>query len=159
MNRALHIAPSGQWPRDRATGSVTLAYDDRHRRRIRLATDQGGSFLLDLPQAAVLGEGDGLQLDDGAWIEVRAAPERLVEVTAPGPALLARLAWHLGNRHLAAQIEPGRILIRDDHVIVAMLQGLGAGVRHVTEPFTPEPGAYARDPGHRDHDHRHDHDH
>ena len=84
---------------------------------------------------------------------MRAAPEALVEVTADQPGLLVRLAWHLGNRHLPARVEAARILIREDHVIADMLRGLGARLRHVNEPFTPERGAY--DGGHG---HHHDHD-
>ena len=79
---------------------MTLAYDARHRRRLRLATDAGEFFLLDLPRAVALGDGDGLALDDGGWIEVRAKAEPLLEVTAHRPALLCRLAWHIGNRHI-----------------------------------------------------------
>ena len=152
MLRADHIARAGHWPAARARGTVTLAYDDRHRRRLRLSSDAGEPFLLDLPQAAVLGEGDGIALSDGSWLAVKAAPERLIEVTAPDPALLLRLGWHLGNRHLPTQIEASRILIRDDHVIAAMLEGLGARLRRIEAPFTPERGAYAAAP----HGHHHD---
>ncbi|HEX7968809.1 MAG TPA: urease accessory protein UreE, partial [Stellaceae bacterium] len=128
MLRAERIERAAHWPRERARGVVTLAYDDRHRRRLRLASDAGEPFLLDLPQAGVLEEGDGLALSDGTWFAVKAAPEALLEVTAPGRDLLMRIAWHIGNRHLPAQIEESRILIRDDHVIAAMLEGLGARV-------------------------------
>ena len=144
MLRAMRIERAGHWPRQEARGTVTLAYDDRHRRRLRLATDTGEAFLLDLPQASVLAEGDGLALSDGTWLEVKAAAEALLEVTADDAALLPRLAWHIGNRHLPAQLEAGRILIRDDPVIAAMLEGLGARLRRVTAPFAPERGAYAQ---------------
>jgi urease accessory protein len=144
MLRATRIEHAGHWPRQEARGTVTLAYDDRHRRRLRLATDAGEAFLLDLPQPSVLAEGDGLALSDGSWLAVRAAREALIEVTAESGALLARLAWHIGNRHLPAQLEEGRILIRDDAVIAAMLEGLGARLRRVTQPFAPERGAYAQ---------------
>src|SRR5579864_2424213 len=110
----MRIERAGHWPRQEARGTVTLAYDDRHRRRLRLATDAGEAFLLDLPQASVLADGDGLALSDGTWLAVRAAPEALIEVTADSAALLVRFAWHIGNRHLPAQLEEGRILIRDD---------------------------------------------
>jgi len=153
MRTATRVEHAGHWPQEEAAGTVTLAYDERHRRRLRLATDQGEAFLLDLERATVLDAGDGLALDDGRWIEVRAAPEALVEVTAADAGLLGRLAWHLGNRHLPARIEAGRILIREDHVICDMLRGLGAQLRQVSEPFTPERGAY--DGGHL---HGHDHD-
>jgi urease accessory protein len=144
MLRATRIEHAGHWPRQESRGTVTLAYDDRHRRRLRLVTDAGEAFLLDLPQASVLAEGDGLALSDGTWLAVKAAPEALIEVTAGDAALLPRLAWHIGNRHLAAQLEEGRILIRDDPVIAAMLEGLGARLRRVTAPFAPERGAYAQ---------------
>jgi urease accessory protein len=153
MLRALGIEARGHWPSDAAHGTVTLGYDDRHRRRVQLTSDAGEPFLLDLPRTGVLEEGDGLALSDGRWLMVKAKPEALVEITAPDGALLARVAWHLGNRHLPAQIEPTRILIRDDHVIAAMLEGLGARLRRIEAPFTPERGAYDAAP------HRHDHDH
>jgi urease accessory protein len=152
MLRAERIDRAGQWPRERARGTVTLGYDDRHRRRLRLESDAGEPFLLDLPRAGVLEEGDGLALSDGSWLAVRAAPEALIEVTASSPELLTRLAWHIGNRHLPAQLEGGRILIRNDHVIAVMLEGLGARLRRIDAPFTPERGAYAAEP-HRHHDH------
>jgi urease accessory protein len=152
MLRAERIARAGEWPSAAVRGTVTLAYDDRHRRRARLASDAGEPFLLDLPRADVLEEGDGIALSDGSWLRVKAAPEALIEVTAPTPELLTRLAWHLGNRHLPAQIEANRILIRDDHVIAAMLTGLGARLKPLSAPFTPEHGAY-----HPAGDHAHDH--
>jgi urease accessory protein len=150
MLRAERIDRAGQWPRERARGTVTLGYDDRHRRRLRLESDAGEPFLLDLPRAGVLEEGDGLALSDGSWLAVQAAPEPLIEVTASSPELLTRLAWHIGNRHLPAQLEGGRILIRNDHVIAAMLEGLGARLRRIDAPFTPERGAYAAAPHHHD---------
>jgi urease accessory protein len=152
MLRAERIDRAGQWPRERARGTVTLGYDDRHRRRVRLESDAGEPFLLDLPRTGVLEEGDGLALSDGSWLAVQAAAEALIEVTASSPALLTCLAWHIGNRHLPAQLEGGRILIRDDHVIAAMLEGLGARLRRIAAPFTPERGAYAAQPQHH-HDH------
>jgi urease accessory protein len=152
MLRAERIERAGQWPRERARGTVTLAYDDRHRRRLRLESDAGEAFLLDLPRAGVLEEGDGVALSDGSWFVVQAAPEALLEVTASSPELLIRLAWHIGNRHLPAQLEGARILIRHDHVIAAMLEGLGACLRRIDAPFTPERGAYAAQPHHH-HDH------
>jgi urease accessory protein len=142
MLRAERIARAGDWPRERARGTVTLAYDDRHRRRLQLESDEGEPFLLDLARADVLEDGDGVALSDGGWLAVRAAPENLLEITADSPVLLARLAWHLGNRHLPAQIAGDRILIRDDHVIADMLRGLGARLQCIAAPFTPERGAY-----------------
>jgi urease accessory protein len=141
MVRATQVLKAGSWqgaPADR----VTLSYDERHRRRLVFLAEGGLEFLLDLPRTTVLRGGDGLQLEDGRVILVAAAAEPLLEVTASDAHQLARLAWHIGNRHLPAQMLAGRILIREDSVIEAMLAGLGATVRHVAEPFTPEPGAY-----------------
>ena len=87
------------------------------------------------------------KLDDGSVVLVNAAPEALVEVTAPDAATLIRLAWHIGNRHLAAQLEPTRIVIREDHVISDMLVGLGASVRPFQGTFSPESGAYTEHAG------------
>lgn len=163
MRRAIEAVPAGTWPRRRRVGLATLDFDHRHRRRITLATDDGAEFLLDLPEARVLGPGDGLILDDGDVIEVACADEKVCDIAAESPAALARLAWHLGNRHLPVEILAGRLRIREDHVIVAMLEGLGARVVALAAPFTPEQGAYAQG-GHghhhyHDHDHHHDHDH
>jgi urease accessory protein len=83
-----------------------------------------------------------LRLEDGRIVGVEASPEQLVVVTAADAATLVRLAWHIGNRHVPAQLEPDRILIRDDAVIVNMLHGLGATVTPVMAAFTPETGAY-----------------
>ena len=160
MLHAHRIAPAGHWPAEERRGTVTLGYDDRHRRRLRLATDAGEPILLDLAQTVVLADGDGLALAEGGFVEVRAAPEDLVEITAATPALLARIAWHIGNRHVPAALDGHRILIRDDHVIVAMVEGLDGAVRRIRAPFTPEGGAYANSHGHeRHHGHGHHHDH
>jgi len=142
MRRAHTAHKAGAWDRDRRAGSVTLSYLERHRRRIRLVMDGGEPLLLDLAKAMLLGEGDGLELEGGGFVEVRAAKEALLEIRA-GSTNLARLAYHLGNRHLPIQLLDDRLLIRDDHVIADMVAGLGGEVRAVSVPFTPEAGAYA----------------
>lgn len=142
MRRAQHVEHAGHWPREQAHGTLTLAYDERYRRRMRLTTDGGEDFLLDLPRAAVLESGDGLAFDSGGWIEVCAAPEPLIEVKARSADALVRIAWHVGNRHLPAQLLADRILLRDDSVVLDMLRRLGATVERVVAPFTPERGAY-----------------
>jgi urease accessory protein len=149
MLRARRVHPAGTWPQQAARGCVSLGYDDRHRRRWKLVSDRGEAFLLDLPQARVLQDGDGLALDDGGWIAVAVAPEPVLAVTADSPADLCRLAWHLGNRHVAAAIAADHILIRDDPVIAAMLRGLGARLERRDLPFTPERGAYDSRHAHR----------
>jgi urease accessory protein len=123
---------------------VTLDYEERCRRRIAMTGDSGLAFLLDLAAATTLKEGDALVLEDGRFVEVKAKPEDLLEIRGRDPLHLMTLAWHLGNRHLAAQIEAERILIRYDHVIAHMLEHQGARLRQVCEPFNPEGGAYAQ---------------
>ncbi len=148
--RATEVRASGDWT-GTAADHVLLDHDARHRRRIAMRGERGLTFLLDLPEARVLRHGDGLVLEDGRIVEVRARPEPLLEVTAPSAHRLLRLVWHLGNRHLPAEIHEDRVLIRPDHVIADMLRGLGASVREVDAPFDPEGGAYAK--------HGHDHGH
>jgi urease accessory protein len=114
MQRVERLEKAGSWPAASASDILTLAYEERHRRRALLRSEGGEEILLDLPRPVLLEDGDGLQLPDGGWIAVRAAPEPLIEVNAASPGLLCRLAWHLGNRHLPAQIEGDRILIRPD---------------------------------------------
>jgi urease accessory protein len=157
LPRATQILPAGQWQARSARDSVTVDFDDRHRRRKRYAGEKGTSFVLDLPEAVVLRDGDGLLLEGGGVILVRAAPESLIEIRAQDAMHLMRLAWHVGNRHLPAEIGADCILIREDHVILRMLEGLGATVRLVNAPFNPEGGAYDE---HSRHGHSHDgHDH
>jgi urease accessory protein len=163
MERAIQVEHRGHWPADSSVGRVTLAYDDRHRRRLRLTTEGGVDFLLDLDRAALLRDGDGLLLDGGGWIAVAAAPEDVIDVRGATPHATARLAWHLGNRHLPVQIlEDGAIRFRYDHVIEEMVIGLGGKTIRQSAPFTPEGGAYAgagQDHHHHDHDHGHHHHH
>lgn len=140
-------------------GTITLDETARHRRRMKMVSDNGIEFLLDLAEARLLRHGDGLQLDDGRVIEVRAAPEDLLEIRGRDARHLLSLAWQIGNRHLAAQILPDRILIRRDHVIRVMLEGLGATVADVSAPFDPEGGAYGDAHGAHGHGHAHAHHH
>jgi urease accessory protein len=145
--RALSVKPQGTWsgpPADR----VTLDFEGRCRRRIAMTGDGGLAFLLDLAATAYLGDGDALLLEDGRLVEVRAKAEDLLEIKGRDHLHLLALAWHLGNRHLAAQIERERILIRNDQVIAHMLEHRGARLRKVHEPFNPEGGAYSAHAGH-----------
>ena len=158
MKRALDVVRAGHWPMQDRTDTVTLLFDDRYRRRLRMLGDGGLDFLLDLAEPVVLRGGDGLRLEEGGFVEVKAADENLIEIRGRDAAAFARLTWHLGNRHLPTQIDADRILIRDDHVIVDMLKGLGAEVRAVREPFDPEGGAYGQHNHDLDHPHGHVHD-
>jgi urease accessory protein len=136
---AIHPAgPTAQIPFD----AVVLESDERRLRRKVLRLQHGDEILLDLPQTLTLDHGQLLELDDGRVAEVIAAEEPLYEVRGTDPEHLLRLAWHIGNRHTPAQLETGRILLKRDHVLKTMLEGQGASVISVSEPFFPEHGAY-----------------
>jgi urease accessory protein len=144
------VLPAFEYDASRVIDEVILAADDRHRRRLVMTGEAGTRFLLDLPQAAMLRDGDGLVLDDGSIVRVVGKPEPLVEIAAPDESARLRLAWHIGNRHVEVQVVGDRLRIRRDHVIEAMLTGLGATLTQIEAPFDPEQGAYA---------HGHDHWH
>ena len=157
---------------DAAWGTITLPHADRHRRRIRLATDDGRSFLLDLREAVRLADGDRLMLDQGGHVVVRAAPEAVIEAETADRRDLVRIAWHLGNRHVplavTTHIVTPRLRISRDLVARDLLGRLGAHLTETVAPFDPEPilgaaGIAAGDEhghshGHHDHGH-HDHGH
>ena len=148
--RAVSVLPAGDPKAEAPYGSAVLAHDERHLRRRAIALSDGSKVLVDLPEPVALNDGDRLVLEDGRHIEIIAAPEEVYDIRARDAVHLAELAWHIGNRHLAASIEAGRILILRDHVIKAMLEGLGATVTDVSEPFKPVRGAYSGQggPGH-----------
>lgn len=136
LARAERVLPPGAW--EGAADHVALDYEGRFLRRKRLVAASGADFLVDLPEVTNLRGGEAFQLDDGRLIEVRCALEPVLSLTGD----LLRLAWHIGNRHTPCQIEPGRLVIRDDHVLAAMVEGLGGKVERRMEPFRPESGAY-----------------
>ena len=149
MRRASEIRAAGTWNAATAIDRVVLDAADHLLRRITLTGEGGTAFLLDLPHATALKDGDGLVLDDGAIVRVAGKPEPLVEIAAAGSHELARLAWHIGNRHTDVQVVGDKLRIRRDHVLEDMLRGLGAGLTPIEAPFDPEHGAY----GHHHHDH------
>ena len=152
MLTSSEIRPAGTWDDAAPADVVTLDFDGRHRRRHAMTGEGGLVFLLDLPQAAVLHDGDGLVLGDGRIVRVSAEPERLMEIAAPDLPALIRIALHLGNRHLPTQLVRDRLRIRHDHVIKEMVEGLGGTVADIEAPFDPESGAFAHS-----HDHAHAH--
>ncbi|MFB2606683.1 urease accessory protein UreE, partial [Rhizobium phaseoli] len=171
MQRVTSYLPAGT-PSSHPTAQVKLPHDLRHLRRKLLHLENGEMVMLDLKDPVLFANGDLLVREDGELIEILAADEKLFEIRGRDRTHLVELAWHLGNRHLAAQIEEDRIVILRDHVIRNMLQGLGATVLEINEPFQPARGAYhshgghshdhghaAHDHGHAAHDHGHNHDH
>ena len=140
--------------------SITLDRAQRHRRRVVLTTDGGQQLLLDLPEATYLADGDALVLDDGGLVLVKAAPEDLLAIHAHDPLQLARIAWHLGNRHTPCEMTADALYIQPDHVLAEMVAGLGGHVHAVRRPFEPEGGAYGGNgPLVKGHGHAHGHSH
>lgn len=136
---------------------VTLGYEDRYLRRKVVETAGGEKVLIDLPEAVSLKAGDRLMLKDGRSVRVAALQEP-VALISPGTGTLAELAWHIGNRHTPCAVEDGCLVIKPDHVLEAMLEGLGARIEHRNRPFEPLGGAYGhgRTHGHGHADHAHD---
>ena len=136
LPRAAKVAGPGQWPE--AADRVVLDYEGRFLRRKRLRGEKGTEFLVDLAETTSLEDGMAFALDDGRFVEVAAADEPLYALSGDLP----RLAWHIGNRHTPCQIGADHLIIRQDHVLKAMLEGLGAQITDKTGPFRPEGGAY-----------------
>ncbi|NEX19230.1 urease accessory protein UreE [Thiorhodococcus mannitoliphagus] len=131
--------------------SVTLTLDQRVRSRLRVDLDDGREAGILLERSSTLRDGDCLVSDEGLVVRVRAGAEALSSVRCEDPLLLARACYHLGNRHVALQIQPGMLRYQHDHVLDEMLRGLGLTVALEQVPFEPEPGAY--DGGHTGHGH------
>jgi len=142
MLRAASVLNAGEFVEADAVDRVVLDADERHRRRVVLVGEGGTRFLVDLPRAVVLRDGDGLVLDDGSIVRVAGRAEWLSEIEVKTPLDLVKLAWHLGNRHADVQILDRRLRIRRDHVLDAMVVGLGGTVTPVDAPFEPEPGSH-----------------
>jgi urease accessory protein len=154
--RAIEIKAADSWS-GRPADCVVLDYDDRHRRRFAMTGENGTAFLLDLVAPAGLRGGDALLLEDGRLIEVIAAPEALLEIRCVDPRHLARIAWHIGNRHVPAQVLTNGLRIRRDHVLAELARQLGGEVLEIEAVFDPEGGAYQSAQSHARHSHPHEH--
>jgi len=137
---------------------LVLPFEQRQKSRLRARLENGDEVALILPRGKVLRGGDRVTATDGREVEIVAAPEKLLHIESTE---LARLAYHLGNRHVPLQVGQGFLRIAEDHVLEEMARKLGARVSHVEAPFEPEAGAYGHqhdEMGHggRIHDHFHD---
>lgn len=140
------------------TGTVTLDVDSRIKSRLRVTLDDGREAGLMLERGHLLRGGELFADADGSQlIRVLAAPETVSTVRCADPHLLARAAYHLGNRHVPLQIEPGLLRFQHDHVLDDMLRGLGLTVEAEQAPFEPEAGAYQSAPHGHSHAHGNDH--
>jgi urease accessory protein len=137
---------------------LVLPFDSRQKSRLLAALDNGIEVGVLLPRGTVLRGGDLLETTDGFTVEVVAAAEPVSIVTSHDPRMLARAAYHLGNRHVPVQIMEAGLRYLHDHVLDDMLRGLGFEVRHATLPFEPEGGAYSQGAA-ASHVHAHGHDH
>lgn len=161
MIRLTHLLTGAKAGDARPVATLTLPLASRIKSRLRVILDDGREAGLFLERGLSLRDGDLLASPEGLTVRVRAAPESLSVASCPDPLLLARACYHLGNRHVPLGIEAGRLRYQHDHVLDAMLRGLGLAVGHEEGPFEPEPGAYAGsgdglDPA-RDHSHGHGH--
>lgn len=167
MQRAISVVRKAAVKQDRVVETLTLDHEDRNRRRVALKGDGGQDILLDLDKATALNDGDAVKLEDGSLVLIKAAAQKLIEITAENPLRLARVAWHIGNRHTPAEITANAIYIEHDHVLAEMVRGQGCAMSEVERPFQPERGAYDHDHancghdhhGHHHHDHGHEHSH
>ena len=159
MLRVVRVVSSAASDSARHIDSVILAGDQRRVQAVHLTGVNGTHIGLMLPEPVLLRMGDALELDDGSFIDVVIEPEPLIEIRGNDLTHLARLAWHLGDRHVPVQVLANRLRMRRDPALEALLQNLGARLTPIEAPFDPEGGAYASAPAHDHHGaHHHDHD-
>jgi len=163
MSRASSVIAASHRHNRPVADTVILDYAQRNAQKLTVTGAKGGVIEIDLHQPVLLRTDDLLVLDDGSLVEVVAAPEPLIEARLADVAGLARLAWHLGDRHVAVQMLPNRMRARRDSAIENLLTSLGAKLVMIEAPFEPEGGAYAQQANaacdHHDHDHSHDNGH
>ncbi|HDP88727.1 MAG TPA: urease accessory protein UreE [Thioalkalivibrio sp.] len=154
----LYIHERIETPGETATLTLTLPFDQRQKSRFRATLDDGTEVAVQLPRGTLLRGGDVLRAEDGRVVTVRAADEAVSTVAAEDARLLARAAYHLGNRHMPLEVGDGWLRYQHDHVLDDMIAALGLAVHFEQAPFEPEGGAYAGGHGHHHgHDHGHDH--
>lgn len=136
---------------------VSLNYEQRQKSRGRAVTISGEDVAWFLPRAHILADGDCLAAKDGTLVKVIAAAETLSEIKCDNTLLLTKAAYHLGNRHVPLQIEHNNLSYQHDHVLDAMVVGLGLKVNCVQKPFHPESGAYQSHGASHSHSHSHSH--
>src|SRR5215470_7598273 len=164
MHRIVRVVRFADSDPARHLDSVMVSGDQRRIQTGELTGVKGTTIAFMLPEPVLLRMGDALELDDGSLVDIVVEPEPLTEVRGKDPIHLARLAWHLGDRHVPVQILSNRLRLRRDAALEAMLAALGARLKAIEAPFDPEGGAYATahehaHHHHHDHDHHHGHDH
>lgn len=147
-----------------ASDTLTLPFEQRCRGRLKAVSDAGRELGLFLDRGPVLRDGDGLRAEGGEVVRVQAADEPVVTARIEGALALARLCYHLGNRHvqlaIAGDAQRGWVRFPPDRVLEELAERLGATLEHHEAPFDPESGAYAAGEAHHHmHDHAHEHPH
>ena len=157
MLRATSIVRRPAVKAERVADTLTLDHAGRSARRADLTADGGLGFRLELDRDATLNDGDALKLEDGRLVQVKAAPQRLLQVGAENPVRLLKLAVQIGARHAAVEVTPEAIYIEDDPALAELARGQGCTVRAVTRPFQPERTEHdcGHDHGHHGHGHGH----
>ena len=128
-------------------GRLRLPFDRRQKSRQRAALESGEEVAIALARGEVLRGGDLLVAPGGEIIQVVAETERVMQAECGSSEALARVAYHLGNRHVPLQVGAGWVRFAADDVLAKMVERLGAQVTALDAPFEPEAGAYA--PHHR----------
>ena len=143
-------------------GRLELPFELRQKSRFKARLASGEEVGVDLPRGEILRGGDLVAASDGRVIEIVSQPEKILDVKAEDASQLARIAYHLGNRHVPVEVGDRYLRIAEDHVLERMLEGLGAKLTHFAAPFEPEAGAYGHEHGAakiHDHHHGEEHDH
>jgi len=171
MLRATSVVRRAAVRAERVVDTLSLGYQDRNRGGVALKAEGGLEFAIDLDKPTALNDGDALKLEDGRLLQVKAAPESLLEIRAENPLRLVRLAWHLGGNHVPAEMTADALYIPNDPALAELVRGQGCSMAAVERPFQPEQEvhhhAHGDDCGcghdhehkHHDHDHHHGHGH
>jgi len=159
MPHAIRVIAAAHRGERTPVDTVILDYKQRSAGKIAVTGVKGLQVEIALHEPRRLRTDDLLELDDGTLVDVVAAPEPLFECRLTDIASLARLAWHLGDRHVPVQVLPNRIRVQRDEATEKLLKSLGVKLAMLEAPFEPEGGAYESSHAHHDHAHDHDHDH
>ncbi|MGO4173611.1 urease accessory protein UreE [Bosea sp. TAF32] len=165
MLRATSVLRKAAVRAERVVDTLSLGYQGRNSNGVAVTAAGGLEFAIDLDKPATLNDGDALKLEDGRLVQVKAAPESLLEVRAENPLRLVRLAWHLGGHHVPAEMTPDALYIPSHPALAELVRGQGCSMTDVERPFQPEQEvhhhAHGDDCGcgddHHDHDHGHAH--
>lgn len=167
MLRATSVLRKAAVKAERVVDTLPLGHRDRAINGVTARATGGLEFAISLDKATVLNDGDALKLEDGTLVQIKAAPESLLEIRAENPLRLVRLAWHLGGHHVPAEMTSDALYVPNDAALGELVRGQGCSMTVVERPFQPEAEvhhhAHGDDCGcghdHHHHDHSHGHDH